>query len=232
MLPRSLIMVAGLQRDEGYRGDTVGRYTGPSCRLCRQVGEKLFLKGSRCYGVKCAIERRKRPPGVGDRGMRRRRPSDYATRLVEKQKLRNSYGMMEKQFSSYFAKARHNTGVTGQNLLQLLERRLDNVVFRMNFSQSRKQARQLVLHGHFTVNGRKVDIPSFSVRSGDVVKWKENERSGNVAEVLGSGQVQQPIPGWLSVDADRRTGRVISLPELQDSDLNIDTRKIVEFYNS
>ena len=102
----------------------------------------------------------------------------------------------------------------------------------MNFAQSRKQARQLVLHGHFTVNGRKVDIPSFSVRSGDIVKWKESERSANVAEILGSGQIQQPTPGWLSVDADRRTGRVISLPELQDSDLNIDTRLIVEFYNS
>ena len=129
MLHRSLTTVAGLQNDEGYRGDTVGRYTGPSCRLCRHVGEKLFLKGSRCYGVKCAIERRKRPPGVGDRGGRRRRPSDYSSRLAEKQKLRNTYGMMEKQFATYFSKARHNTGVTGQNLLLLLERRLDNVVF-------------------------------------------------------------------------------------------------------
>jgi small subunit ribosomal protein S4 len=152
--------------------------------------------------------------------------------LTEKQKLRNSYGMMEKQFSSYFAKARHNPGVTGQNLLQLLERRLDNVVFRMNFAQSRKQARQFVLHGHFTVNERKVDIPSFSVRSGDVVQWKNTESSGKVAEVFASGQVQRPTPGWLSIDSDRRTGRVISLPEPQDSELQIDTRLIVEFYNS
>lgn len=210
----------------------MGRYTGPSCRLCRQVGEKLFLKGTRCFGVKCAIDRRKRPPGVGDRRMRRRRPSDYGTRLTEKQKLRNSYGLLEKQFSRYFTKARQSPGVTGHNLLQLLERRFDNVIFRLNFSQSRKQARQLVLHGHFTINGRKVNIPSFSVRVGDVIKWKESEQSNGLAEVLTSVPTQQQTPVWLSVDSDRRIGRVITLPDLQDSESQIDTRLIVEFYNS
>ena len=145
----------------------MGRYTGPVCRLCRQAGEKLFLKGDRCFTPRCAIERHRRPPG--DKRQTRRRLSDYSTRLREKQKLRNSYGLLEHQFVMYVGKAQRQTGITGDYLIQIMERRLDNVAYRLNFGQSRNQARQLVTHGHITVNSKKVDIPSFIVKPGDVL---------------------------------------------------------------
>jgi small subunit ribosomal protein S4 len=206
----------------------MGRYTGPACRLCRQAGEKLFLKGTRCQTPKCAIERRRRAPG--DRRMRRRRPSDYALRLIEKQKLRYSYGLLEGQFVRYLKRAKKESGVTGQRLLQLLERRLDNTVFRLNFAASRGQARQLVTHGHFLVNGRKADIPSIILRQNDVVSWKETSKSRDFVGILAAGSPQRDLPVWLSRDPSTGEGRVIALPELTDADAAVDTRLIVEFY--
>ena len=153
----------------------MGKYNGPSCRLCRRAGEKLFLKGDRCFTPRCAVERRHNPPG--DISNRRRRPTDYAVHLREKQKARQMYGVMEGQFRKYMTAAFNTPGVSGLNLLRSLERRLDNVVFLLNFADSRKQARQFVNHGHFTVNGVKTDIPSYQVRVGDVIGWKESKKS-------------------------------------------------------
>jgi len=209
----------------------MGRYTGPSCRLCRHAEVKLYLKGDRCYGPKCPIGRRTRPPGVGDRRVRRRRPSDYAVRQLEKQKLRNAYGLYEKQFVGYVSEARKQPGVTGQYLLQLLERRLDNVVYRLNLSDSRKQARQRVLHGHFTVNGRKVNIPSYSVRAGDMIAWKTGSSTKDFVLSVAEGISQRLIPEWLRLDSNAMIGHVVSLPELDEADLQVDTRLIVEYYS-
>ena len=206
----------------------MGRYTGPSCRLCRQAGEKLFLKGERCSTPKCAIERRRRAPG--DRRMRRRRPSDYALRLLEKQKLRNAYGLRERQFARYMKRAQQEPGITGQYLLQLLERRLDNVVHRLNYASSRSQARQLVTHGHFTVNGRKLDIPSAILRPNDVVAWKEQSKGRDFVQLL-ADRVHGTVPAWLSLDPATGEGRVIALPDVTDMESRVDTRMIVEFYS-
>ena len=207
----------------------MGRYTGPVCRLCRQAGEKLFLKGERCYTPRCAIERHRRPPG--DKRQTRRRLSDYATRLREKQKLRNSYGLQEHQFASYVNRAQKQVGITGEYLIQIMERRLDNVTFRLNFGQSRNQARQLVRHGHITVNGRKVDIPSFIVRAGDLVGWKETSRARDFFKLITESGPQSPVPNWLSLEADGMSGRVMSLPEPADTGVQVDTRLIVEYYS-
>lgn len=228
MLLRSRTMVVARRNVGGSRRD-MGRYTGPACRLCRQAGEKLFLKGTRCQTPKCAIERRRRAPG--DRGgRRRRRPSDYALRLIEKQKLRYSYGLLEGQFVRYLKRAKKESGVTGQRLLQLLERRLDNTVFRLNFAANRTQARQLVTHGHFLVNGRKADIPSILLRQNDVVAWKEASQSRDFVGILADASPQRDLPSWLSLDPNTGEGRVIALPELTDADAAVDTRLIVEFY--
>lgn len=207
----------------------MGRYTGPSCRLCRQAGEKLFLKGERCSTPKCAIERRRRAPG--DRRMRRRRPSDYALRLLEKQKLRNAYGLRERQFARYMKRAQKEPGITGQYLLQLLERRLDNVVHRLNYASSRNQARQLVAHGHFTVNGRKLDIPSAILRPNDVVAWKEQSKGRDFVQLLADRVPHGTVPAWLSLDPATGEGRVISLPDVTEIEGRVDTRMIVEFYS-
>ena len=207
----------------------MGRYTGPSCRLCRQAGEKLFLKGERCATPKCAIERRRRAPG--DRRMRRRRPSDYALRLLEKQKLRNAYGLREGQFARYMKRAQKEPGITGQYLLQLLERRLDNVVHRLKYASSRSQARQLVTHGHFTVNGRKLDIPSAILRPNDVVAWKEQSKGRDFVQLLAERVPHGTVPAWLSLDPATGEGRVISLPDVSDMEGRVDTRMIVEFYS-
>ena len=153
----------------------MGRYTGPSCRLCRRAGEKLFLKGDRCFTPRCAIERRRNTPG--DQSRRRRRPSDYAVHLLEKQKAKYIFGVLESQFRRYMAEAFNTPGITGLNLLRSLERRLDNVIFLLGFADSRKQARQMVLHGHFKVNGTKTDIPSYQVKAGDHIAWKEQDKA-------------------------------------------------------
>lgn len=210
----------------------MARYTDAVCRQCRRIGEKLFLKGERCYTPRCAVERRRKPPG--DSIPRRRRSSDWALQLREKQKARFTYGVLEKQFRKYFEMARDNPGVTGDNLLQLLETRLDNVVFRLSFAESRQHARQLVNHNHFTVNGRRMDIPSYIVKPGDVVAWKRGGNNGSVPEFiqeLTDGPPKRTVPIWLRLDSGRRTGEMMALPDPSEIDTNIDVRLIVEFYS-
>lgn len=208
----------------------MARYTDASCRQCRRIGEKLFLKGERCYTPRCAIERRKSPPG--DRSLKRRRASDWSLQLREKQKARFSYGVLERQFRNYFETAREHPGVTGDILLQFLERRLDNVVYRLAFAGSRKQGRQLVTHGHFTVNDRKMDIPSYLVETGDVVKWKgSNGKLPEFAKMIMESGGRLPTPGWLKVELDKGEAEVIGEPTSDALDSSIDVRLIVEFYS-
>ena len=207
----------------------MGRYTGPSCRLCRRAGEKLFLKGDRCFTPRCAVERRHAPPG--DVATRRRRPSDYAVHLREKQKARQMFGVMEGQFRRYMAAAFNSPGITGINLLRSLERRLDNVVFLLGFADSRKQARQIVCHGHFQVNGVKTDIPSYQVRMGDVITWKESVKSTDFFKDRTDGIPKRPVPSWLSLNQDDMSGQVTTMPPDEDLQQSIDSRLIVEFYS-
>ncbi|MFB3097488.1 MAG: 30S ribosomal protein S4 [Dehalococcoidia bacterium] len=207
----------------------MGKYIGPSCRLCRRAGEKLFLKGDRCFTPRCAVERRHNPPG--DISNRRRRPTDYALHLREKQKARQMYGVMESQFRKYMTAAFNSPGVSGSNLLRTLERRLDNVVFRLSFADSRKQARQFVGHGHFLVNGVKTDIPSYQVRVGDVIGWKENVKTTDFYKDRIEGVPKRPVPGWLTLNQDDMAGQVTSLPADEDLQETINSRLIVEFYS-
>ncbi len=208
----------------------MARYTDPVCRQCRRIGEKLFLKGERCFTPRCAIEKRRRPPG--NTTPRRRRSSDWALQLREKQKARFTYGVLERQFRNYFDMARERSGVTGDVLLQLLETRLDNVVYRLAFAESRRQARQLVNHGHFTVNGRRMDIPSYLVKEGDVVEWKAvNGSVPEFIETLTEGLPKRPVPIWLRLDTANLKGEVASMPDLSDIETGIDSRLIVEFYS-
>ena len=207
----------------------MGKYIGPSCRLCRRAGEKLFLKGDRCFTPRCAVERRHNPPG--DISNRRRRPTDYAVHLREKQKARQMYGVMESQFRKYMTAAFNSPGVSGSKLLRTLERRLDNVVFRLSFADSRKQARQFVGHGHFLVNGVKTDIPSYQVRVGDVIGWKENVKTTDFYKDRIEGIPKRPVPGWLSLNQDDMAGQVTSLPGDEDLQETINSRLIVEFYS-
>ena len=207
----------------------MGRYTGPVCRLCRRVGEKLFLKGERCFSPRCAIERRRSSPG--DHLGRRRRVSDRGIQLREKQRARYIYGIMESQFRRYMEQAFKKPGVTGQYLLELLERRLDNAVFRLGFAESRRQARQLVLHGHFTVNGRKTNIPSYLLRAMDLIAWKESHKQKDFFKALTQDIPKRPVPQWLTLDTENMTGKVSSFPGEEDLESSIDTRLIVEFYS-
>jgi len=208
----------------------MARYIDPVCRQCRRIGEKLFLKGERCYTPRCAVERRKRPPG--DRIPRRRRPSDWAIQLREKQKARFTYGVLERQFRKYFDLARGQPGATGDNLLQILERRLDNVVYRLSFADSRRQARQLVNHGHFVINGRRMTIPSYLVKQGDVVAWKNvNGSVPDFIAVLTEDLPKRPVPSWLNLDPAKLTGEVVSMPDLAGVETGIDVRLIVELYS-
>lgn len=207
----------------------MARYRGPLCRLCRREGMKLFLKGTRCYTEKCAFERRKYPPG--QHGHNRGKLSDYGLQLREKQKVKRIYGVMERQFKNYFEKATKMKGITGENLLKLLERRLDNVVYRMGFAVNRRQARQLVRHGYFMVNGRKVDIPSYLVKPGDVIeiipKGKELEI---VKESLALAE-QRGFPGWLEVNVEEMKGKFVRIPDRQEIQLPVQEQLIVEFYS-
>ncbi len=208
----------------------MARYIDPVCRQCRRIGEKLFLKGERCYTPRCAIERRRRPPGEGT--PRRRRPTEWAIQLKEKQKARFTYGVLERQFRKYFDIARDQTGITGELLMQVLESRLDNTVYRLSFSESRRQGRQLVNHGHFTVNGGRMDIPSYLVKPNDVIAWKAS--NGSVPEfvsVLTEDLPKRPVPTWLELDVGNLSGRVVSLPEPPEIQTDIDSRLIVEFYS-
>ena len=208
----------------------MARYINPVCRQCRRIGEKLFLKGERCYSPRCAVERRKRPPGEAI--PRRRRSSDWALQLKEKQKARFTYGVLERQFRQYFAAAREAQGVTGDNLLQILERRLDNVVYRLSFVDSRRQARQMVNHGHIVVNGRHVDIPSYMVKPDDTVAWKGgNGEVPDFVEALAEGIPKRPVPQWLSLDTENLKGTVAALPDVTEIDTGIQARLIVEFYS-
>jgi len=207
----------------------VARYTGPVCRQCRREGLKLFLKGERCYTDKCAIERRNYPPG--QHGQARPKFSEYSIQLREKQKLRRIYGVLEGQFRRYFHMADRAKGVTGETLLQLLERRLDNMVYRMGFSTSRAEGRQLVRHGHFTVNGRKVDVPSYLVKPGDVVAVREKSRQVvRIQEALELA-TRRGIPDWLEVTAEQFAGRMKGLPSRSDLTMPINEKLVVELYS-
>ncbi len=206
----------------------MARYTGPSCRQCRREGQKLFLKGERCYSTKCALEKRAYAPGQHGQG-RRAKVTEYGLQLREKQKAKRFYGLMEAQFRNYFDKAAKKKGLTGENLLVMLETRLDNVVFRMGFASSRKEARQLVTHSHFTVNGKKVNIPSYQVSAGDVVKVKEKSASSpKFKEVR---EMSITTPAWISVDADKLEGKVLSMPLREEIDTPVAEHLIVELYS-
>jgi len=207
----------------------MARYTGPVCRLCRREGVKLYLKGDRCYSSKCAIERRGYPPG--QHGQMRRKITEYGMQLREKQKARRIYGVMERQFRNYYEEAVRQKGVTGENLLRLLERRLDNVVYRMGFAESRPQARQIVRYGHVEVNGKRVTIPSYLVKEKDVVAIRENSRSlGMFKEIAEAGE-SKVVPGWLSVNFETLTGQVNYLPKREDIDVPIQEQLIIELYS-
>jgi small subunit ribosomal protein S4 len=208
----------------------MARYIGPVCRLCRREGMKLFLKGERCYTEKCAIEKRNLPPGQHGKA-RKAKMLGYGLQLREKQKVKRTYGVLENQFRRYFEAADRQRGITGETLLQLLERRLDNAVYRLGFATSRPQARQLVKHGHFLVNGKKVDIPSYQLRQGDVVSLRQaSEKNAAILhaieEVKGRG-----IPEWLALDAAASSGRVVSLPTREQINLPVQEQLIVELYS-
>ena len=207
----------------------MARYTGPVCRLCRREATKLFLKGERCVSEKCSFDRRPFPPGQHGQG--RLRPSDYRDQLREKQKVKRIYGVLERQFRLYFQRADRMKGVTGENLLALLERRLDSVVFRLGFATSRSEARQLVRHNHFTVNGRKVNIPSYIVRTGDVLDVRE--RSRKVARIVGAMEAAERRPGvsWLELDKKNFKGTVKGDPVREELQFPINEQLIVELYS-
>lgn len=207
----------------------MARYTGAVCRQCRREGQKLFLKGERCYTDKCAITRRAYAPGQHGQG--RKKTSEYGLQLRAKQKARRFYGVLESQFAKYFDMAERKPGMTGENLLRILESRMDNVVYRVGFASSRKEGRQLVRHGHYTVNGKKVDIPSYLLKAGDVIavagKSKNSDKIKAVVETNGA----RPVPKWLDVDKDKLEARVIQLPNREDIDLDVEEHLIVELYS-
>jgi small subunit ribosomal protein S4 len=211
----------------------MARYTGPVCKLCRREGEKLFLKGSRCLSPKCAIERRNYPPGQHGKetSFRRGRASDYSLQLREKQKARRIYRILERQFRRYFQEALRRPGVTGENLLSILESRLDNVVFRMGFAESRAQARQIVQHGHFNINGRRTNVPSYLVRPGDRIEVREGSRKRGYFKVLRDFAAEVATPDWVSRDLNTLSGSITRLPERTDVEQNIREQLIVEYYS-
>jgi len=205
----------------------MARYTGASCRLCRREGQKLFLKGERCYSVKCAMEKRNFAPG--QHGQSRKKLSEYGVQLREKQKAKRFYGLQETQFRNLFDKAVKKKGITGENLLIMLETRMDNVVFRLGFASSRKEARQLVTHGHFTVNGKKLDIPSAMISPGDVIQVKE--KSTNSPKFKEIKEMSISVPAWMTVDVEKLEGKIIALPRREDIDTPVAEHLIVELYS-
>ncbi len=211
----------------------MSKYLGPVCRLCRREGEKLFLKGSRCLSPKCAIERRNYAPGAhGKEGqMKKGRTSDYATQLREKQKARRIYGVLERQFRNYYAAAIRSRGLTGEVMLQQLESRLDNVVFRLGFAENRAMARVLVTHGHFNVNGRRTDVPSMQLKPGDVVEVREGSRTRTYFKALPDVAEGRNSPLWLNRDIAHLSGKIVQLPSRQDIDANVNEQLIVEYYS-
>ena len=207
----------------------MARYTGPACKLCRREGKKLFLKGDRCYTGKCALERRSYAPG--QHGQNRKKTSEYGLQLRAKQSARRYYGVSEGQFHKYFLMAERKEGVTGTNLLQLCERRLDNIVYTDGFASSRAQARQLVNHAHFTVNGSKVDIPSYLVKVGDVIAVKDTSKSTDEFKTLVESNASRTVPKWIDADSAAMTAKVVAVPEREEIATPVEEHLIVEFYS-
>ena len=207
----------------------MARYTGPVCRMCRREREKLYLKGDKCYSDKCPIAKGSKVPG--QHGASRKKLTDYAVQLREKQKVKRYYGLQEKQFRSYFDIATKKQGVTGENLLKHLESRLDNVVYRLGFAMSRAEARQLIVHGHFTVNGNKVDIPSYILSVGDTIALKEKSTDSVKIKAILEANEQKPLPSWLDLDKNTLTGKVTDQPDPAQIDLPIEVHLIVELYS-
>lgn len=207
----------------------MARYTGAVCRICRREGQKLFLKGERCYTKKCAVDRRAYAPGQHGQG--RKKVSEYGKQLRTKQYARRYYGVLESQFRHYFEMAEKMQGVTGENLLRLLESRLDNVIYRLGLASSRAEARQLVLHGHFNVNGRKVNIPSYLTRVGEVISVKDSSRQNDKIKSIIEANSSRPIPKWLDLNRDTLEARVVSVPNREEIDLPIEETLIVELYS-
>lgn len=207
----------------------MARYTGASCRLCRREGQKLFLKGERCYSDKCALARRQYAPG--QHGQNRKKVSEYGLQLREKQKAKRYYGVLESQFAKYFDMAERKAGMTGENLLKILESRFDNVVYRLGLASSRKEARQLVLHNHFTVNGNKANIPSMLLKVGDVIAVTENSRTSDKIKAVVEANSARPVPKWLDADSNTLTGKIVEMPAREDIDLEVEEHLIVELYS-
>jgi small subunit ribosomal protein S4 len=210
----------------------MARYIEPICRLCRRNNEKLMLKGARCFTPKCAFDKRPKPPGQAPaKGGRRRRTSDRGLQLREKQKARYTYGILERQFRKAFELAEKQAGITGENLLVLLERRLDNVVYRLGFADSRSQARQLVQHGHILLNGKKVDIPSTLIKEGDTIGWREGSKKTEYYKVLAASIESKDVLNWLSLDKTNMVGQVITLPTPDQVDAKFDGKAVIEYYS-
>ncbi len=209
----------------------MARYTEAYCRICRRNGIKLMLKGERCFTEKCAMERRSGPPGVHGAGKRRAKQSERGIQLMEKQKAKYTYGMFERQFRRFFNEAARMPGITGENLLTLLERRLDNVVFRLGFADSRSQARQLVRHGHFKINGRKTNVPSCLVKAGDIIEWRKESTKTEYYKTLIEKIEDKDVPEWLEIDKSSLLGRVLRLPTGEEIRVNFDEKAIVEWYS-
>ena len=207
----------------------MARYTDEQCRISRREGQKLFLKGSRCYSDKCSISRRNYAPG--QHGQKRAKLSEYGTQLREKQKTKSYYGVGEKQFRGYFEMASNKKGITGENLLQILESRLDNVVYRLGFGASRAQARQLVNHGQFAVNGQRVDIPSYLVKAGDVITVRENKKENGAIKANIEANSARPVPAWLELNNETLSGKVVRLASREDVDIPVEEHLIVELYS-
>ena len=207
----------------------MARYTGPVCRFCRREGCKLFLKGDRCYTEKCAFA--KRPAAPGQHGAARKKASQYGLQLREKQKARRFYGLLEGQFEKYYEMAIKQPGIAGENLLRILESRLDNVIYRLGFAMSRPEARQLVRHGHFTVDGKRVDIPSYLLREGQVIGIRQNSMSSPKLKAVLEANASKPIPKWLELDRNNNVAKVVTLAAREDIDLPIEEHLIIEYYS-
>ena len=207
----------------------MARYTGPDCKICRREGVELFLKGDRCLSPKCGIKKRNYPPGV--HGRRRVKRSDYGGQLREKQKMKRMYGLMERQFHNYFVEAARSSLVTGEKLIQLLEGRLDSVVYRMGFASSRTQARQLISHAHITVNDKKVNLPSYQLKPGDMISVREKSRQMHVIHVNLEATAQRGLPGWVELDPEKMTGKLLRLPTREEAALPVQEKLVIELYS-
>ena len=209
----------------------MARYTGAVCRMCRREGAKLFLKGERCYSDKCSITRRAYAPGQHGQSKGRKKVSEYGIQLREKQKTRRYYGVLESQFEGYFETAERKQGMTGQNLLRILESRLDNVIYRLGLATSRAEARQLVVHGHYTVNGKRVNIPSYQVREGEVIAVCEKSRQSDKIKAIVETCGARPVPMWLDMNKETLEAKIVRMPNREDIDLDVQELLIVEYYS-